>query len=65
MDGIIDTSIVIDIYRGYEPALEWRKLNAERKYAITPIVWMEAVEGARNKNDQRKMLRLLSLFQME
>jgi len=65
MDGIIDTSLVIDIYRGYQPALGWSKLNEERKYAITPIVWMEAVEGARNKNDQRKMLRLLSLFQME
>lgn len=65
MDGIIDTAIIIDIYRGFAPAIAWRDTNLDKRFSITPIVWMEAIEGAQNKNDQRKMLQMLSLFSVE
>jgi len=64
VDGIIDTSVIIDIYRGYAPALTWRNANQSKVFAITPIIWMEAVQGAPDKVKQQQIIRLLSVFQM-
>jgi predicted nucleic acid-binding protein len=65
LDGLIDTSVIIDIYRGFAPALAWRNANQHKTFIITPIVWLEAVEGASNKVNQQQVIRLLSVFQME
>jgi predicted nucleic acid-binding protein len=64
LDGIVDTSIIIDIYRGFSPAVEWRNANMEKIFGITPVVWMEVVQGAPNKDKQQQMLKILSVFQL-
>jgi predicted nucleic acid-binding protein len=55
---------VIDIYRGYPPAVAWLSKNQELRLAITPFVWMETVIGAENKGRQKQLITLLGRFKM-
>ena len=62
MDGFLDTAIIIDVYRGYAPSVTWLQTNQSLSLAITPIVWMEAVEGAQNRINQNKIVNLMAQF---
>ena len=62
MDGILDTAIIVDIYRGFTPAVQWLQQNTNKVFSIAPIVWLEAVEGVSNKLEQSKIIKLLQLF---
>ena len=64
MDGLIDTSIIIDMYRGYQPATQWYSMNNNLVLGVSTIVWMEVVEGAPNKLKQQQVIKLLSYFQL-
>jgi predicted nucleic acid-binding protein len=64
VQGILDTSVVIDIYRGFEPAVEWLNSNRDVAVGIASIVWLEAVEGAQNKRNQNKIVSLLKKFEI-
>lgn len=64
IDAILDTNIVIDLLQGYQPALNWYA-NAKIALGITPIVWFETLEGARNKVEYKRALKLLNAFTME
>ncbi len=64
MDGFLDTSIVVDIYRGYSPAVAWLQSVTHLRLAITPISWLEVMEGAENKTDQAKVKQLMGQFLM-
>lgn len=63
--AILDTSVVIDLLRGAEPALVWFGDFRRGQAAITPVVWMEIVQGARNKPERQKVLRFLHRFHIE
>jgi predicted nucleic acid-binding protein len=62
VNGFVDTAILVDILRGHPPAKPW--LAAQTQLGITPIVWLELIEGARTKITQRQAMELLSRFQM-
>ncbi len=62
MDGILDTTVLIHLFRRYKPALNWFKI--QRRYAITSISWLELMEGASNKQNQQHCKTLLSQFQI-
>ena len=64
MDGLLDASVVIDIYRGHAPAVAWMNTNSKLRIAVSPLTWMEVVAGAENKANQRKVIRLLDFFLM-
>lgn len=61
MDGILDTTILIHLYRGYKPATQW--FNAQKVYAVTSISWLELMQGASSKQNQQKCKVLLQQFQ--
>jgi tRNA(fMet)-specific endonuclease VapC len=58
--GLLDTSIIIDILRGYQPAVDW--LSQQSNLGVTRIVWLEILEGAQNKQSQQKGIALLKGF---
>jgi len=58
--AIIDTSIVIDLLRLHQPALGW--ISTQTDLGITPIVWLEVLQGVTNKNAQQKAFKLLESF---
>ena len=65
IDAIVDTSILVDLLRGFEPAREWFKGLGRQRIAITPVVWMETVQGAANKSRRAKAIRFLRQFRIE
>lgn len=60
--GFLDTSVLVDVGRGYQPATLW--LSSQPLLAIVPTVRMELVAGAKNKTEQMKVTRLAAKFQM-
>jgi tRNA(fMet)-specific endonuclease VapC len=60
--GLVDTTILVDVLRGYNPAATW--LPAQPQLAITPTVWMEVLAGAPDKPHQRTARKLLAQFNL-
>ena len=61
MNGLLDTAIVVDLLRGYPPAVLW--LEGQSQLALNPVVWLEVLEGAANRKDQDRAVRLLGQFE--
>jgi predicted nucleic acid-binding protein len=64
-DAILDTSVLIDLLRGFQPAKEWFEGLGRRRVAITPVVWMEKVQGALDGARRAQAIRLLRQFHVE
>jgi predicted nucleic acid-binding protein len=64
-DAILDTSVVIDLLRGLEPAARWFSSLGKKRPAITPVVWMEAVQGATDATKRAQAIRFLRQFLVE
>ncbi len=65
VEGIIDTSIIIDFLRRHPPARDWLLRETIERFAITPVVWMETIQGAANKIELDRALRFLHQFSVE
>ncbi|HEY0783570.1 MAG TPA: PIN domain-containing protein [Thermoanaerobaculia bacterium] len=61
MTGVLDSAVIIDLLRGYPPALIW--ISTERNAGVTSIGWLEVIEGAKNRKAQREVLRILRRFE--
>lgn len=61
MSGLIDTAVLVDFLRGYPPALTW--LADQTHLAVSPITWLEIIEGAPNGRAQRAAVKLLHRFE--
>ncbi|HEY2293134.1 MAG TPA: hypothetical protein VGM86_20725 [Thermoanaerobaculia bacterium] len=48
-DAILDTSILIDLLRAFPAATGWFASLGRQRLAITPVVWMETVQGATDR----------------
>jgi len=60
---LIDTDILIDIFRGIEPAIN--RLQDESKTAllsISVVTEMELMVGCRNKSEQQKLTVFLNNY---
>lgn len=65
IDAIVDTSILVDLLRGFEPAKDWFRGLRRQRIVITPVVWMETVQGAANKSRRAQAIRFLRQFHIE
>ena len=64
-DAIVDTSILVDLLRGFQPAGVWFEGLGQRRVAITPVVWMETIQGATDKVKRAHAIRFLRQFRIE
>jgi tRNA(fMet)-specific endonuclease VapC len=55
--GLVDTSVVIDLLRGHEPAKEWYAQQSD--LGTCRIIWFEIAEGAENSQALRSALKFL------
>ncbi len=57
-----DTSIIVDLLRGYKPAHEW----ANQGYfgGVSRTVWFEVIQGTQSKADQKLALDTLQRFEL-
>lgn len=60
MNGLLDTAIVVDLLRGYPPAVSW--LERRPPLGLSPIVWLEILDGVTNRKDQERAVKLLGHF---
>lgn len=58
--GLLDTAILIDLLRGYPPAATW--LSTQDRLGVSPIVWLEILEGTENTKAQNQAVELLRHF---
>ena len=61
VDGLLDTSVIVDLLRDYAPARDW--LRGQENLGVTPIVWMEIIQGAEDKIAMHSAIRLLKAFE--
>ena len=62
VDCLLDSSVLVDLLRGYEMAQTW--IASQNNPGVSRVVWLEVIEGALDKNDQRQALRLLNQFEL-
>jgi len=65
IDAILDTSVLIDLLRAFPPATDWFAGLGRQRLAITPVVWMETVQGAVNRAQRAQAIRFLRRFRIE
>jgi predicted nucleic acid-binding protein len=63
--AILDTSVLIDLLRAFPPATAWFSGLGRHSLAITPVVWMETVQGAVNREKRAQAIRFLGQFRVE
>ena len=61
MNGLLDTAVLVDLLRSYPPALDW--FAGQEQLGITPIVWLELIEGARDAAAQKRAVWFLRHFE--
>lgn len=62
--GIIDTTVVLNYFRRMQKARTWVD-NQPTKLAVTPITWLEVMQGAPGKSGQTVCKAILAQFDME
>lgn len=62
INAILDTSILIDLLRAFPPATDWFSGLGRQRVAITPVVWMETIQGATNREKRSQAIRFLRQF---
>ncbi len=60
MTALVDTSIVVDLFRQYAPALNW--LETQGQLGVARPVWIEILEGVPNRTKQQAAIKLLKRF---
>jgi predicted nucleic acid-binding protein len=60
VNGLLDTNVVIDLLRAWPPALDW--LADSQGLGVSSPVWLEVLQGAPNKAEQRRAYELLTRF---
>lgn len=48
---LLDTDVMIDVLRGYDPALEWLRSLADEMIGLPGFVAMELLQGCRNRQE--------------
>jgi predicted nucleic acid-binding protein len=59
---LLDSDVMIDILRNYPPAMEWfDALDENEEIALPGYVLMELIQGCRNKAEQDRLQRAVSI----
>ncbi len=57
---LLDTDIMIDLLRKYQPAMAWLASLGEEEIVLPGFVVMELIQGCRNKLEQEKVEKNLT-----
>lgn len=61
---VVDTDIVVDILRGYEPAITWLESILDQEIGLPGFVVMELLQGCQTKRDTRSLEKKLNAFRV-
>ena len=57
---LLDTDVMVDVLRGYEPAKEW--LKSAQEIGVPGLVAMELIQGCQNTREQKQLEKALSEY---
>jgi predicted nucleic acid-binding protein len=55
---------MIDVMRGYEPAIEWLTSVSDQEISLPGLVAMELLQGCQNAKEQKRLEKSLSLYKL-
>jgi predicted nucleic acid-binding protein len=58
---IVDTDIMVDVLRRFAPAIAWLAALGDEEILLPGFVALELIQGCRNRTEQNRVERLLSL----
>jgi len=61
---LVDTNILVDLLRSYQPSLEWKETLGDSIIGISSIVWLEVIQGAQDKRSRNTASTFLSQFEV-
>ncbi|MEW5988336.1 MAG: type II toxin-antitoxin system VapC family toxin [Chloroflexota bacterium] len=61
---LLDTDVMIDVFRNYPPAVAWLRSLGEAALGIPGLVAMELIQGCRNKEEQQRVEKALGPYQL-
>jgi predicted nucleic acid-binding protein len=56
---LLDTDVMVDLMRGYEPAISWLNSLGAETVGIPGLVAMELIQGCRDRAEQQQVERAL------
>ncbi|OIO75762.1 MAG: hypothetical protein AUJ85_02210 [Elusimicrobia bacterium CG1_02_37_114] len=59
---LLDTTILIDIFRGCRPAIDWLKSQSDKNIGISGFAVFEILQGSRNKEEMLSLQKKLEKF---
>jgi predicted nucleic acid-binding protein len=59
---ILDSDVMIDILREYQPAVAWLVSIGDEELILPGFVVMELLQGCQNKSEQEKVEKILTGF---
>jgi len=60
--GLLDSVVVVDLLRSHPPAATW--LAGQPSLGVSPVVWLEIIDGAANSQAQERAVKLLRRFEL-
>ena len=60
----VDTDVMIDILRRFEPAITWLRSLGSEELALPGLVAMELLQGCRNRVEQQRVERTLCPYRL-
>ena len=61
---LLDTDVMVDILRGYEPAIHWLDGLQEQEIGVPDLVMMELIQGCQNTREQHQLEKVLPAYQL-
>ena len=58
----LDTDIMIDVLRGFDPAVIWLKGMQDQEIGLPGLVAMELIQGCQHVREQKQLEKYLSIF---
>lgn len=61
---LLDTNIMVDILRGYLPAIRWLNSLGEEELVLPGFVVMELMEGCEDKRTMQRLQKRIALYRV-
>jgi predicted nucleic acid-binding protein len=59
---LLDTDVMVDILRGYEPAIAWLTAVSDSEIGVPGLVAMELIQGCQNAREQKRIEKALNAY---
>jgi predicted nucleic acid-binding protein len=57
---LLDTDIMVDILRGYQPAINWLTSASDTEIGVPGLVAMELIQGCQNAREQKRLEKAIN-----